>query len=242
MAAVTVTALVSGGKDSVYSAYLADSQGLHVDELLTLRPSDPDSFLFHTPNLHLVALQAEAWGKKHRSLAVPEAGEEAEGRALEEALSGSNGWVVAGAIASAYQWSRLHRVCFRLGRPLFTPLWGKEPGRVVREEISAGLDIRLVHLAAEPLTPDLLGRRLDLPLLEEIERRAREQRPVHVAGEGGEYESLVVDAPFFRARLEPAGEETFRSGGAYGLRIRDARLAPKPRSPTRGNAHTPPAG
>jgi uncharacterized protein (TIGR00290 family) len=239
---VTVTALVSGGKDSVYSAYLADSQGLHVDELLTLRPSDPDSFLFHTPNLHLVALQAEAWGKRYRTVGIPDAGEEAEARALEEALRGSNGWVVAGAIASAYQWSRLHRVCFRLGRPLFTPLWGKEPGRVVREEISAGLDIRLVHLAAEPLTPDLLGRRLDVPLLGEIERRARDERAVHVAGEGGEYESLVVDAPFFRGWIEPVETETFRSGGAHGLRIREARLVPKQRSPTRGNAHTPPAG
>lgn len=241
MAVVTVTALVSGGKDSIYSAYLADSQGLPVDELLTMTPADPDSYLFHTPNLHLVALQATAWGKQHRSSAVEGVGEEAEALALERALAGSRGWVVAGAIASSYQWSRLHRICFRLGRPLYTPLWGKDPGRVVREEIDAGLDIRLVHLAAEPLTSELLGRRLDLPLVAEIERRSREVRPVHVAGEGGEFESLVVDAPFFAQRIELRATEAVERGGAHGLVVRDAALIARSKRPA-GNPHTPPSG
>jgi diphthine-ammonia ligase len=199
---VTVTALVSGGKDSVYAAYLAETQGWPVDELLTLRPRDPESRLFHTPNLDLVGLQAEAWGKRHRSVEVPGGSDAEELRALEDALRGDRGPVVAGAIASSFQWARLVRVADRLGRRVYAPLWRKDPGRVVRAEIDAGLDIRFVHLAAEPLSPDLLGARLTRPVLEEIERRSREVRPVHAAGEGGEYETLVVDAPFFRARLE----------------------------------------
>jgi diphthine-ammonia ligase len=199
---VTVTALVSGGKDSIYAAYLAETQGWPVDELLTLRPSDPDSRLFHTPNLDLVALQAEAWGKAHRAIDVGASDDAGELAALERALSGARGPVVAGAIASSFQWARLVGVGDRLGRRVYAPLWRKDPTRVVREEIAAGLDIRLVHLAAEPLTPELLGARLDATLLEELERRSRDVRPLHVAGEGGEYETLVVDAPFFRARIE----------------------------------------
>ena len=96
---MTVTALVSGGKDSVYSAYLADTQGRTVDELVVLRPGDPESMLFHTPNLELVALQAEAWGKSCRSVAVEGRDEAAELAALERSVSGSPGWVVAGTIA-----------------------------------------------------------------------------------------------------------------------------------------------
>jgi diphthine-ammonia ligase len=198
---VTVTALVSGGKDSIYAAYLAETQGWPVDELVTLRPSDPDSRLFHTPNLDLVALQAEAWGKTHRSVEVPTSDDAAELAALEGALAGTRGPVVAGAIASSFQWTRLIRVGDRLGRRIYTPLWRKDPTRVVEEEIAAGLDIRLVHLAAEPLTPDLLGARLDRDLLAELTRRSRDIRPLHLAGEGGEYETFVVDAPFFRARI-----------------------------------------
>jgi diphthine-ammonia ligase len=224
---MTATALVSGGKDSVYAAYLADMQGWPVDELVTLEPQDPDSMLYHTPNLHWVALQAEAWGKRHRSVPVEGRGDEAELAALRSALTGPRGPFVAGAIASSYQWARLLRVADEVGRRAFTPLWRKDAGRVVREEISAGLDIRLVHLAAEPLTAELLGRRLDLGLLDELERRSRSVRRIHVAGEGGEYETLVVDAPFFRSRIELDRTEEKVTGSTARLFVRHAHLVPK---------------
>ncbi|MCI4324611.1 MAG: diphthine--ammonia ligase [Thermoplasmata archaeon] len=221
------TALVSGGKDSVYSAYLAESQGFEVTELVTIAPDDPDSFLFHTPNVGLVRWIAEAWGKPHRIVRVPESGEEAETAALRSALDGPTSPVVAGAIASAYQWSRLHRLTQALGRPMYTPLWGKDAGRVVREEISASLDIRIVQVAAEPLGPDFVGRRLDLPLLEELERISANVRPIQVAGEGGEYETLVVDAPFFSSRLVLEEERVERRGSATRMTIGGAHLVPK---------------
>jgi diphthine-ammonia ligase len=224
---VTNTALVSGGKDSVYSAYLAESQGIAVDELLTLRPSDPESLLYHTPNLELVHLLAQAWGKRAREVPVEGRGEEAEGRALERALSGATGWVVAGAIASNYQWSRLHRVTYRLGRPLYTPLWGKSGSRVVAEEIAAGLEIRLSHLAAEPLGPELAGHRLDAQLLAELERKCARGPAFHVGGEGGEYESLVVDAPFLSARLAWESEEVRAGPASTTWRPLGVRLVPK---------------
>ncbi len=226
---MTVSALVSGGKDSLYAAYLAETQGWPVDELVTLRPRVADSLMFHTPNLDLVALQAEAWGKRHRSEVVSGSDEAAELEALERALSGDRGPVVVGAIASSYQWARVVRVADRLGRRVYAPLWRVDPERVVREEIAAGLDIRLVHLAAEPLTPDLLGRTLDLETLSEIGRRSRSVRRVNPAGEGGEYETLVVDTPFWskRLELERARREIDRSTAR--LVVEAARLADKPR-------------
>lgn len=224
---MTVTALVSGGKDSVYAAYLADSQGWPVDELLTFRPSHPDSLLFHTPNLDLVALQASAWGKRHRSVPIPGPEESEELSALRSALSGDRGPLVVGAIQSSFQWARIVRVGDELGRRVYAPLWRKDPHRVVREEISAGLDIRLVHLAAEPLTPDLLGRRLDTALLEELERRSRTVRTVNVAGEGGEFESLVVDAPFFRSRIILDRSEASTTGSTSRLTVEAAHLEAK---------------
>ena len=198
---MTVTALVSGGKDSVYAAHLADTQGRTVDELVTIRPREPDSMMFHTPNLELVALQAEAWGKRHRSVPVVGTDEAAELDALYRAIEGGNDWVVAGAIESSYQWARLLEVARRAGRPVYTPLWRKDPGRVVRAEIDAGLDIRIAHVAAETLGREWLGRRLDRESVAELERVSATVRRTHVAGEGGEYESLVVDAPFFRSRI-----------------------------------------
>jgi len=224
---MTVTALVSGGKDSIYSAYLAETQGWPVDELVTVAPEDPDAMMFHTPNLDLVALQAEAWRKVHRRVAVHGTGETAELDGLRRAIEGDRGPVVAGAIQSSYQWARLLRVADAVGRRVYVPLWRKDPARVVREEVSAGLDIRLVHLAAEPLTAELLGRRLDLDLVKELERRSREVRPVNVAGEGGEFETLVVDAPFFGARIETEAAERVVTGSTARLEITKARPVPK---------------
>jgi diphthine-ammonia ligase len=105
---------------------------------------------------------------------------------------------------------------------------------VVREEIAAGLDIRLVQVAAEPLGPELLGRRLDLGLLSKIEGLGQPHRGVHPAGEGGEYETLVVDAPFFQHRLEWDEHRTLTRGLASRLDISRAHLGPKlPRTPPR---------
>jgi len=226
---VTVTALVSGGKDSVYAAYLADTQGWPVDELLTLRPDDPESMMFHTPNLDLVALQARAWGRHHRTVRVRGRNEAEELAALEEALAGDRGPVVAGAIASSYQWARLLRVADRVGRRVYAPLWRKDPERVVREEIAAGLDIRFVHLAADPLPADWVGGRLDLARLDELTRRTDGGRTMNVAGEGGEYETLVVDAPFFAERIEIDAARTTVTGATARLDISNAHLKRKER-------------
>jgi len=224
---MTVTALVSGGKDSVYAAYLADTQGWPVDELLTVHPADPDSLMYHTPNLELVALQATAWGKHHRAVPVPAASEASELETLSKALAGHSGPIVVGAIQSSFQWARVVRIGDAVGRRIYAPLWRKDPARVVREEIAAGLDIRLVHLAAEPLTADLLGHRMDAELVQELERRSRSVRAVNAAGEGGEYETLVVDAPFFRSRIVLDETDAIVTGSTARLAVRKAHLEPK---------------
>lgn len=231
---MTVTALVSGGKDSVYATYLADTQGWPVDELLTLHPADPDSVMFHTPNLELVDLLATAWGKRHRAVHVPAATETSELETLSLALAGGPGPVVVGAIQSSFQWARVLGIGDAVGRRIYAPLWRKDPARVVREEIDAGLDIRLVHLAAEPLTAELLGRRLDPELVQELERRSRSVRTLNAAGEGGEYETLVVDAPFLHSRIVLDEAESIVTGSTARLRVRRAHLEPKAHGARRG--------
>ncbi len=226
---MTVSALVSGGKDSLYAAYLADCQGWPVDELVTVRPADPESMLFHTPNLEWVRLQAEAWGRAHRSIAAPTSGPDGELDALASALAGDRGPIVTGAIASSYQWSRLLRLADQVGRRLYAPLWRVDPERVVRAEIAAGLDIRLVHLAAERLDPAWAGERLTDGLLDELVRRSEQGRRLNVAGEGGEYETLVVDAPFFRARIEIDTARTTAAASTTRYDISNAHLKRKER-------------
>jgi predicted ATP pyrophosphatase (TIGR00289 family) len=221
-----VAALFSGGKDSTYAARLAEMQSHEVAFLVSMEPARPDSWMFHTINLNLTPLLAEAMGK--RLVTAPTSGEkEKELKALRETLSTLDvDGVVTGALASTYQKSRVDAICQDLGLAHLSPLWGRDPKEVLWEEIAVGMEIILTAVAAAGLDEGWLGRRLDEKAAREL-GRLNERYRLNVCGEGGEYESLVLDAPWFRSRLKiiEATKEWDGSSGVY--RVKRARLVPK---------------
>ena len=50
--------LFSGGKDSCYAIWFAVCQGMEIITLITVKSKNPDSFMFHTPNIKWTKLQA----------------------------------------------------------------------------------------------------------------------------------------------------------------------------------------
>ena len=226
-----LAALVSGGKDSIHAAALCETHGWGVERLITIVPDEKDSLLFHTPNLRWVPLIAEAWGKEHVIQKVSGKGEEAELLALKEALAPivkeRMVGVTAGAIASSYQWARIWHVAHELGLEVYAPFWRATPEELLREEMRAGMDIRLIEVASEPLGEDLLGKRIDEDLLELLIRMDREVRSFHISGEGGDYETMVMDAPFFSSRIDVQETHVETSGGKSNWVIERARLVSK---------------
>jgi diphthine-ammonia ligase len=215
--------LFSGGKDSTYAMYLMEQQGHQVDTLVSVIPSERDSWLFHTPNLNLLPMHAMAMQK--RLLRVPSQGsEEGDLQALHQALSGLDvDGVVTGAIASDYQWDRINGVCEQLGLRLFSPLWRREQGMLMRDMIEAGIEAMVVAVSAEGLGNEWLGRMLDVEAVEQLERLSA-SKGLNPSGEGGEYETLVIDSPMHDSCLEIVeveGEVT-RDGGR--LMVKKARL------------------
>ena len=59
-----LASLYSGGKDSTFSLYLAEQMGHEVPYLVNVVPEASDSWIFHTPNLSVVPIMAEAMGKE----------------------------------------------------------------------------------------------------------------------------------------------------------------------------------
>eukprot|EP01033_Poteriospumella_lacustris_P016670 gene16670-11929_t len=110
--------------------------------------------------------------------------------------------VACGAILSNYQRHRLEHVCGRLGLTVLSYLWQKERKELLEEMIlEHNMDIMLVKVAGAGLQPRKhLGKRLkDLyPQLLKLHKKYG----LDLCGEGGEYESLVLDAPYFRKRIE----------------------------------------
>ena len=196
-----LASLFSGGKDSTYATHLAQEQGHEIECLLTVKPRNPDSWMFHTVNLHLTPLLAQAWGIK--SVTVDTEGtKERELEDLERAVSTLDvDGLVTGAIASNYQRSRIESLCTALDLEHMVPLWGRDTGELLDEMISAGLVIVVTAVAAMGLDSTWLGRVLDDEASDEL-KKIHERFGVDVCGEGGEMETLAVDAPWFRSRLE----------------------------------------
>jgi predicted ATP pyrophosphatase (TIGR00289 family) len=193
-----LASLISGGKDSLLAFYLA-SKVHEISCFVTVIPSNPDSFMYHTPNLNLVDAIASSIGKP--VLKVPSEGvEEAEVEDLSKAIKllKVDGLVVGG-IASSYQRRRFERICESIGIKLITPLWGWEDERVLLTA-SKLFEVIIVKVSAMGLDESWLGRRIDEKLIERL-KRVKERYKINLAGEGGEFETLVLDAPFFKGRI-----------------------------------------
>jgi ABC transporter with metal-binding/Fe-S-binding domain ATP-binding protein len=219
--------LYTGGKDSTYGLQWAREQGHDVRCLLTIRPHSDDSYMFHVPNIWITEYTSKCVGLPLLTRESPGVKEEelADLKAILEDAKRKYGieGVVSGAVASKYQKDRVDRLCSELGLASLAPLWGLTPEEAVRREIAMGLDIRLIGVYAEGLDEKWLGRRLDENALNELVRK----KTVSPVGEGGEFESLVVDAPFYKKRLEIVEAEKHFEKGRGTLVIKKVKLADK---------------
>ena len=192
--------LFSGGKDSTYADYTMAQMGHELVALVSVVPSDEHSWVFHVPNLRFLPAMAEAMGLP--LLTEDSTGEEeSDLDALRRALTGLDvDGVVTGAIASDYQWDRINQVCEELGLRTFSPMWRKDQEMLMADMIMSGIRSILVRVSSEGMDGSWLGRELDATALDGL-RELSKRYGMNLAGEGGEYETLVVDSPLHRARL-----------------------------------------
>ena len=104
--------------------------------------------------------------------------------------------VCSGAIASDYQRLRVESLCQRLGLISLAPLWKRSQSMLMEDMIASGIDAIIIKVAGLGLIPEKhLGK--DLQSMKPHLVALYEQYGCHICGEGGEYESLVLDCPFF---------------------------------------------
>lgn len=232
--------LFSGGKDSAWALHRALERGHPVERLVTVHPRG-DSYLYHTPATGVASLAADAIGIPLVDVTPNDFGAAAAGRADEsrargdrelepleaalDALAGELGGiegVTAGAVESEYQTSRIAGMCDRLGAELFAPLWQEDPRTLADAMLDAGFEITVVQVAADGLDESWLGRTLDAPSFAELEE-LNEEYGVHLLGEGGEYETVVVAGPHMDGRVD-LSYDTVWTGDRGHLEVTDARL------------------
>jgi len=210
-------ALFSGGKDSVLAIYTAFKEGHDVEVLITVKSKNPESYMFHVPNIENAELQAEAMG-------LPIIVRETEGVKEEELADmelairdaveqyGIEG-IVSGAIYSNYQRSRVDRICEGLGVASLSPLWKRRPRDMLEEMVDAGFEVIISAVAAGGLTEEWLGRKFDAKTIDEL-CELHNTCYVCTGGEGGEFETMVLDGPIFRKKLVVKSAEKKWDGSA----------------------------
>jgi diphthine-ammonia ligase len=221
--------LLSGGKDSLFACWKAMEKE-EVVCLITIVSRNEESYMFHTPNIRHARLQAEASGLPLLEFAT--GGEkEAELEDLKAALGmakeayGIEG-VVTGAILSVYQASRIQRICRDLDLWCFNPLWHTNQEAYMEELIASGFEVVIAGVFSYPFDASWLGRTIDVATLDELRTIAARDR-ITLTGEGGELETFVVDAPFFKKRIEiETAQRTYRNYHGV-FRIEAARLVEK---------------
>jgi len=109
--------------------------------------------------------------------------------------------IIVGAVRSDYQQMRVNHICEDVGLKTFAPLWHVDQEQLLEEMIDAGFDIRIIHIAAYGLDKSFLGKRIDTEILTRL-KALHQQYQIHVAGEGGEFETFVVNGPIFKKPLE----------------------------------------
>jgi len=223
---VRVALLASGGKDSALSLYRALTEGHKVAYLVTMIPLREDSWMFHFPNIQLVDLFSEA-------VDIPLVKSETSGikeRELEdltqmvEKLDVEG--LVSGAIASTYQKTRIEKVCQRTRLECIMPLWHEDPFSILDEILRLNFEVIITGVYAYGFDEKWLGRKIEADALTDL-AELNKRYGISLVGEGGEYETLVLDAPFFKKRIRIlAAEKIWENQSGYYL-INKAELEKK---------------
>lgn len=225
-----VATLLSTGKDSCLATQRMIDYNYNVDSFLTVKPEQENSYMSHAANIDVAKKQASAANKSlltETSAAQKESELDDYQRLIHRAKRerGVEG-VVTGAVASEYQRQRIEQICDRVGVKPYAPLWHTPGESVIKQVLKRGFHVIIEKTAAAGFDDSWVEKHIEPHVLEEL-RELKDEYGVHVAGEGGEFETLVLDAPFFTQRLVINDSDVVSDGRVHRLRINDVSLQAK---------------
>lgn len=219
-----IVALLSGGKDSLFNLYLALKEGHELVAIGNLKPPsgryELDSYMYQSVGHQAISHIAEALG-------VPLYQAEITGDIISKDLeydetAGKDGFdeveqlhdllkdmrfkhnlnfdaISVGAIASTYQKSRCENICKRLHLEMLAYLWNQDQDKLLQSMIDNKFEAILIKVACMGLGKNHLGQSIEQ--MQDHLRKLHDRYGTNICGEGGEYETLVLDCPLYKKRL-----------------------------------------
>jgi ABC transporter with metal-binding/Fe-S-binding domain ATP-binding protein len=223
-----LAALFSGGKDSVYSIYLAKLQEHEIECLVSIFPKSDESHLLHHPNLKWTILQSESMKIPQLTMASTSDETKSELKVMEDLLVRAKNeyhieGIVHGGIKSKFQKGKFETLCKKLNLQLISPLWDFEPQKYLANLISSNFIFIITSVSSGGLDDSWLGKQIgkkELDLLLTLSKKFG----FNLDFEGGEAETFVINCPLFSNPIEIIKEEKSWDGYRGRFEILDARL------------------
>uniref|UniRef100_A0A0M3I1U6 Diphthine--ammonia ligase n=1 Tax=Ascaris lumbricoides TaxID=6252 RepID=A0A0M3I1U6_ASCLU len=215
-----VVGLVSGGKDSCFNMMKCVADGHEIVCLANLYPSNRgadeiDSYMYQSVAYKGVELYSQACGLplyrreiRGRPVNISAHYEPTDDDEVEDLYALIRDVKVqhpdvegisVGAIMSTYQRGRVENVCDRLGMKPLCYLWKADQESLLDEMIEASVHAIIVKVAALGLNEKHIGKTL-LEMRDYL-HEVNMKYGVNICGEGGEYETYVLDCPLFKKRI-----------------------------------------
>lgn len=194
--------LFTGGKDSCLALFRMKSEAVC---LLTMISENIDSYMFHTPNEDVIKLQSKSMGlplligktkgvKEEELVDLKDLIKNAIKKYKIEGL-------VTGALFSEYQASRIENICNELGIKCINPLWRMKPEDEIKELLKNNFKFIFTTVAADGLNKSWINKIIDEKAFSEL-KILNKKYDVSLIGEGGCFESLVLNCPLFSKELK----------------------------------------
>jgi len=214
--------LFSGGKDSTMATYLAKKKGYEISCLISIFSQNKESYMFHIPSISKTKQQAERMGIPI-IIQKTKGEKESELKDLEKAIKKAKKdfkiqGVITGAVESVYQSSRIQKICNKLDLECFNPLWQKPQFEILEDLLKNKFRVIVTGVFAYPLTKSWLGKKVDRSFINEM-KRLNKKFKISPAGEGGEYETFVLDCRLFKKPLKIIDSKTFGRGYSWRMEV-----------------------
>lgn len=198
-----VGVMFSGGKDSTMALYEAMKKGWNVKALIAVKPKNTEAYLWHYPTVEWTKLSAKSLGIPLHFVRSEGIGPENETKELEEVIKNLDvdALLLGGIGLQKTQINTIRKLAERYDKKVIVPHADMDHFELMRQAVMEGFDIRITNVATDGLGEEWLGRKLDLPVLDELQRLSK-KHGFHEGGEGGYYDSFVVDGPIFKNKIE----------------------------------------
>ncbi|MEX2348676.1 MAG: diphthine--ammonia ligase [Nitrosopumilaceae archaeon] len=198
---MNLAALFSGGKDSTFAIYKAQSEGHNIKCAVTIFPKSDESKLLHHPNIWITKLQTKSMNIPHLFSKTNSNVTDDEINELEKLLTDAKKLfniegLVHGGILSEFQKNNFENICAKLNLKMISPLWKINQNEYMKNLLESKFRFTITSVSSAGLDDSWLGKEIKKEDIDKLEKLA-EKHGFNLSFEGGEAETLVLDCPLF---------------------------------------------